>query len=184
MSAQLARVRQEQAALERDLADLRAGAGRWRNTPVGDAYYQLLVAQSAHRQALCRAEAPRQGILGRRRARQDVEASLAAVEDSERALRLVSEPHARGLREQQARLADEARQLEARQQARAAFIDANPEVMDRIVELGRAVEIEQAADRWSRAASGGVRHPHPRPGAVAYEPPNAPEPSLPFGPGI
>ncbi len=48
VSAQLARVHQVQAALERDLADLPAGAGRWRNTSVGDAHYQLLCARSVH----------------------------------------------------------------------------------------------------------------------------------------
>jgi hypothetical protein len=183
VSAQLARVRQEQSAIERDLAHLRAGTGRWLNTPVGDAHYQLLATQSAHRQAQRRAEA--QGIFGRRRARQDVEASLASVEESKRAMRRASEPHARGLLEQQASLADELSQLEARQQARAEFIDANPGVTDRIVEIDRAVQIEQASERRSRAAPGAAPlHPHRRSAGVAYEAPRTPEPAQPYGPSM
>jgi conjugative relaxase-like TrwC/TraI family protein len=184
VSAQLARVRQQQAWLERDLADLRAGAGRWRNTPVGNARYQLLRAHAAHRQAQLRTEEP--GFLGRRRARQDVEACIARVEESERALRRASEPHAHGLSQQQAALADEARQLEGRQQARAMYIDANPDVFERIAELDRAIEAAGAADRRSRTAALGrpLQHAPLRPVAVAHEPPAAPEPSLPFGPGI
>jgi hypothetical protein len=62
-------------------------------------------------------------------------------------------PHARHVGEQQAALADAARQLEARQQARVDFIDTNSEMIDRIVELGRAFEIERGADRRSRSAA-------------------------------
>ncbi len=180
-SAQLARAHRELAALERDLADLRTGAGSWRNTPVGDAHYQLLRAQSAHHQAKHRAGV--QGILGRRWARQEVEASLAAVQESERTLNGASEPIIRGLCEQRARLAGEVRQLETRQQARAAFIDAHPEVIDRIVELGRVIEVEQAADRRSRAPAAGVPHTYRPPPAVAYEP-VAPQRFVPWGPDL
>jgi hypothetical protein len=183
VSPQLTRVRKEQAALERDLSDLRAGAGRWSNTAVGDAYHQLLATKSAHRHAERCAEAP--GLLGRRQAGLEVEASRARVEESERALRRESEPHTRDLDEQLARLADEVRQLEARQQARVAFIDAHPEVIERVVQLGRAVEVERAAERRNRtAAAGPPRHHAPRSIATAYEPPGKLEPSLPFGPGI
>jgi hypothetical protein len=186
LSAPLAGLRQEQAALERDLADLRTGAGRWSDTAVADAYYQLLRAQSSHREALWRAEAPRQGILDRRRARQEVEATLGTIEEAERALRKASEPHARGLREQCARVAGEARQLEARQQARTEFIHANPEVMDRIGELARAVEIERVANIRSREAAPGAprRHIHRPLAAVPYEPLDALAPSQPSGPDL
>lgn len=182
VSEQIIRVHQEQSALDRDVAQLQTGTGRWSNTPVGDAYHQFLRAQSAHRLALCRAEAPRQSILGRRRARLEVQASLAAAEESERVLRRASAPHARALNEQQARLADEVRQLEAHQQARAAFIVANPEMMDRIVELGRAVEREQAVERRSRAAAGAVSRSraHHRPVSATREPPGGLVPSQPF----
>jgi hypothetical protein len=182
VSAQLARVRQEQSALERDLADLRGAAGRWRDTPVGDAYYRLLRAQSAHHQSERRAET--QGILGRRRARLEVAASLAAVEAAERAVRVESEALARGLCDQQSKVADEVRELEARDQARAAFIDANPEVIVRIVEVTRAVEIEQAAGRRNPATPIAQRHTHRRPARVVYEPPAAPSPSMGYGPSM
>jgi hypothetical protein len=182
VSVRLARVRQQLVWLERDLADLQAGSGRWRTTPVGDAHSQLVRARAAHREALRRAEAPSHGILGRRRARHDVETSLATVQEFERALRLASEQHASGLYEQHARLAHEVRQLEGRQQARAAFIDASPEVVERIVELGRAVEIERTAERRSRAAAGA--RPHiPRSG-VGYDPLVAPAPSRLSGPDL
>lgn len=86
--------------------------------------------------------------------------TLARVEESERALRRASDPHARPLGERQSRLAHDARQLEARQQARADFIAANPDVMDRIVELSRAVEIERAADRRHRMILPSAARPH------------------------
>ena len=103
-----------------------------------------------------------QGILGRRRARQEVEASLADGRGD------ASAP-APGVRAPRSRTSANSRpgsptrpvSSKPRQQARAAFIDANPEVMDRIVELGRAVEIERAADR--RSQDGRARRTLPPP---------------------
>jgi hypothetical protein len=184
VSPQLARARRELGALERDLADLRTGAGRWRNTAMGDAHHRLLRAESAHRQAQRRADSP--GPLGRRRARQEVQGCLAAVQDSERALHLASELAARGLHQQQARLADEIRRLEARQEARTRFIAASPEVLDQIIELRRAIEVERAADRRNRmAAPGSIRSHTPRSSdGVATETAGVSAPTQPSGPSM
>jgi hypothetical protein len=119
------------------------------------------------------------------RARLEVEATLVAVEESELALRLASEPHVRGLCQQRAALAEEVRQLEARQQARVAFIGANSGVLGRIAGLARAVETERSAERRRQVAATGAprRHDPRRLAEVAHEPPPAPS-RTPSGPDL
>ncbi len=179
VSAELARVRQLQAAVDRDLAELASCSGRWRETPVGHAYYRLVSAASTHREALCRAEAPSQGVLGRHRARQEVEMSAARIEAAEAAWQEATEPHAHELRRQQVELVEEVRRLESRQQAKTALVEANSEVMERIRVLGRAIEAEQSRIRSDAPAP---RQRHHRSPAAAYEPQAGAEPAISQGP--
>jgi hypothetical protein len=151
-SRQLARLREQQSVLERDLADFGTGTGSWRVTPVGDAHNELLRARTAHHEALRRADAPRHRLLGGRRARREVEATLLAVQERERAWQVESEPHARYLREQQADLAREVRRLESTERARAEFTNGHPDVIERIAEIGRAIAIVRAVERRRRDA--------------------------------
>ena len=158
VSAQLAHARQELAALERDLADLQTGAGRWVPTSVGDAFRELRRAQAAHGLARCRVEEPGLSIFGRRRARHDVQSIVARVEEAEHAARRASEAHAVGLGEQQARLADQVSQLEARQRDRVDFIRLNTRVIDRVREIGSTLNIQRAPTAGSRRSAGGSQH--------------------------
>jgi hypothetical protein len=73
-------------------------------------------------------------------------------------------------------IAAELSQLEARQRDRADFIDAHPDVMGRIAEVGRAIEVEQqAAIRCQAAVARRVRSLIPRrPAGIASQPPSTP----------
>jgi hypothetical protein len=180
---QLARLRRERAALERDLADLGAGAGRWRNTPVGDAHDQLLLVRAAHRAAERSAEAT--GVLGRRRARRDLEASIPTLALSEAGWRQACEPLARDLVGRLFTIVAEIGRLETGQQARADFIDANTELMGRIIELGQAMKVQRAEARGGATAERGWSSPNANPalGSSVSEKRDAPATTV-FGPDI
>ncbi|MDQ2726479.1 MAG: hypothetical protein M3Y91_01120 [Actinomycetota bacterium] len=90
---QLTRLRDQQAAAQRDLADLQAGSGRWAHTLGRSAYLDLVQARRAHNDALRRAEDPHQGMLGRRRNHQAVETSAAKLRTAEAAWKQAAEPH-------------------------------------------------------------------------------------------
>ena len=82
---ELAHVREQQADLEKDLADLRTGAGRWANTPVRASYEDLRVASRAHEENLRRFQDPHRGLLARHRSREDLRTSVATLQAAERA---------------------------------------------------------------------------------------------------
>lgn len=138
---QLARLRDDQAALDRDIADLQSGTGRWAETPVRPAYDALRRARQAHDDNVHQAHDPHQGILARNH--QAVEVSASSLHVAEAAWEHVIEPHADQLAVRQTELAGQADQLQAAQRARAEFIAANPEIVSDIQKLmpgGRSVD--------------------------------------------
>jgi len=158
---QLAQIREQRDAVENDLADLRTGAGRWANTPVRAGYQNLQAARRAYEENLRRAQDPRRGLLARHRSREDLKISAAIVQATERTWQQRTEPHARLLEGERSRLAAQIGELEDAKQARADFIKAHPDVVDRISQLHRAIETQQAsADRHRSSAE---RAPTPPP---------------------
>ena len=157
----LAQIREQRDALENDLADLRTGAGRWANTPVRAGYENLQAARRAHEENLRRAqEGPRRGLLARHRSREDLKISAAAVQATERTWQQRTEPQARLLEGERSRLAAQIGELEDAKQARADFIKAHPDVVDRISQLHRAIETQQAsADRHRSSARSALTPP-------------------------
>jgi hypothetical protein len=145
---QLAQIRDQQAAVEKDLADLRTGAGRWADTPVRAGYENLQTARRAQAENLRRAQVSRLGLPARHRSRQDLNTSATALQAAERTWQEATEPHARLLEDERSRLAAQIGELEDGKQARVDFIKAHPDVIDRISQLHRAIETQLAsADR-------------------------------------
>jgi conjugative relaxase-like TrwC/TraI family protein len=154
VTEQLAQLRAQQAAVERDLSDLRTGTGRWAGTSVRAGYEDLQRARWFHDQNLRRAQNPRQGILARRRSRQSLDAVAAVLDKAENTWRQLTQPRADHLAREQSRLTGKARELEAAQQARAGFIATHPELIDRMNQLNRAVDTQQAGERHHGAGRG------------------------------
>jgi hypothetical protein len=177
----LAQLREQQTALEWDLIDLRTGAGRWAETSVRAGYEHLQRARSVHDQNLRRAENPRQGILARHRTRQNLDTSAALVE-ADNTWHQLTQPHADHLAQEQPRLAGQASELEAAPQFRARFIATHPELINRINQLNRAVDTQQASERHRWAVrSVPVRHIYPSSASAAH---GSSQPAPPAGPEI
>jgi hypothetical protein len=183
---QLAHVHEQQAAFEKDLADLRTGAGRWANTPVRPSCEDLQLARRAHEEILRRAQDPHRGLLARHRSRDDLKTSAATLQAAERAWQRTTEPHARLLEGERSRFAAQIGELEDAQQARADFIKSHPELVDRIGQLRRAIETQQASPHRSRPLARNTPTPPPitqrRSLGPSYELP--PSPAVPTGPDL
>ena len=171
---QLAHVHEQQAALEKDLADLRTGAGRWANTPVRPSYEDLQLARRAHEEILRRVQNPRRGLLARHRSRDDLKTSAATLQAAERAWQRTTEPHARLIEGERSRLTTEECRLEQARQARAEFIETKPELIDRLNQLHRASQIALTSSHSHRSAGRSVPAPsfsgQSRDAALAHEP--------------
>ena len=129
--------------LEKDLANLRSGAGRWANTPVRTSHEELQLARRAHEENIRRAQDPHRGLLFRHRSRDDLKTSAARLQAAECAWQRTTEPHARLFEGEGSRFAAQIGELEDAQQARSDFIKTHPEVIDRVNQLRRAIEAQQ-----------------------------------------
>ncbi len=147
---QLDRLRRQQDVLEKDLADLRKGTGRWASTPVRTSYEDLQVASRSHEENLRRVQDPHRGLLARHRGRGSLTTSADALQAAERAWQRTTEPHARLLEGERSRFAAQIIELEDARQARADFVKTHPELIDRINQLHRAIEAQQASSRRPR----------------------------------
>jgi hypothetical protein len=147
---QIARVRDQIAQVESDRDDLHAACGRWTTTPVSQAHQALQAAVRNHDQDLLRAQDRYLGLWARRRARQSEQTSAIAVTDANRAWQDTVRPHDKELGMQLDRLGNEARTLEAAQQARSDFLTAYPGVLVRITELDHAITQGQRQLRTSQ----------------------------------
>jgi hypothetical protein len=140
---QLVRVREQQAVLEKDLANLRTGAGRWADTPGRTSYEDLQRARRAHEENLRRVQDPHPGLLARHRSRGRLTTSAAALQAAEHACQHAIEPDTRLLESERSRLSSDACELERVQEARAEFIKTHPELVDRIDLLRRTSPTRQ-----------------------------------------
>jgi len=183
---QLAHVHEQQAAFEKDLADLRTGAGWWANTPVRPSYEDLQLARRAHKEILRRVQDPHRGLLARHRSRDDLKTSAARLQAAERAWQRTTEPHVRLLEGEGSRFAARIGELEDAQQARADFIKTYPELVDRISQLRRAIEAQQASSHRPRPFTTNTPTPPPmmqrRSLGHSYE--LSPTPVLPTSPDL
>jgi len=183
---ELAHVHEQQVALETDLADLRTGVGRWANTPVRPSYEDLQVARRAHEEILRRVQDLHRGLLARHRSRDYLKTSATRLQAAERAWQRTVEPHARLLEGERSRLSSDECELERVRQARAEFIEANPEFIDRINQLRRAIETQQASPHRPRPLARNTRTSPPsmqrRRLGPSYELP--PTPAVPTGPEL
>ena len=180
---ELAHLHEQQAALETELADLRAGVGRWANTPVRPSYEDLQLARHAHEEILRRVQDPHGGLLARHRSRNELKTSAARLQAAERAWQRAVEPHARLLEGEGSRFAAQIGELEDARQARAEFTETHPELVDRINQLRRAIEAQQASPHRPRPLARNAPTPPPimqrRSLGHSYELP--PTPSVPTG---
>ncbi len=185
---QLGQVHEQQTALEKDLADLPTGAGRWANSPVRASYENLQVARRVHEENRRRVQDPHRGLLARHRSRDDLKTSGTRLQAAERAWQRTTEPHAQLLEGEGSRFAAQIGELEDAQQARADFIKTHPELVDRINQLRRAIETQPASSPIQRFASRStLTRPlggQPRDVALAYESLAPPELARPSGPDL
>jgi conjugative relaxase-like TrwC/TraI family protein len=179
---ELVRLRAQQAALEQDVAALQTGTGSWVDTAVRVGYEDLQRARWFHDQNVRRAQNPGQGILARRRNRQNLDTSAAVLDKAANTWRQLTQPHADHLAREQCRLAGQANGLEAAQQACARFIATHPELIDRIKQISRAIDTQQANERHRLAVRGAPeRHTYARSAIPAY---GSSQPTPPAGPEI
>ena len=184
---ELAHVHEQHAALEKDLADLRTGAGRWASTPVRESYEYLQVARRVHEDNSRHVQHPRrQWLLARHRSRDDIKASAAMLQVAERAWQRTTEPHVRLLEGERSRLAARIGELEDAQQARADFIKTHPGLVDRINQLRRAIEAQQDSPHRPRPFATNASTPPPimqrRSVGPSYDLP--PTPAVPTSPDL
>ncbi len=161
VTEQLVHVNEQRAALEKDLVDLGAGAGRWASTPIRASYEYLQAARRVHEENLSRAQDPHRGLVARHRSREGLKASAAALQAAEHAWRCTTEPHDRLLEGALSRLAAQIGELEDAQQARAEFIKSHPELIDRIKQLRRVIETRQASPHRPRPFARNTPTPPP-----------------------
>ena len=183
---QLVQAREEQQALDKDLADLRTGAGQWANTPVRTSYEYLQAARRAQEENLRRVQNPRRGFLARHRSRDEIATSAATLQAAEHAWQRTTEPRARLLEGAGSRLAAHIRELEGAQEARADFIETHPEHIDRVNQLRQAIETQQASPHRPRPLARNTPTSPPimqrRSLGPSYELP--PTPAVPTGPEL
>ncbi|MFZ2057366.1 MAG: hypothetical protein WAV54_08170 [Acidimicrobiales bacterium] len=105
------------------------------------------------------------------------------LQEAERAWQCTTEPHARLLEGARSRLAAQIGELEDAGQARADFIKTHPELIDRIKQLRRAIETQQASQHRHRSSATSAPTPSRRSIGRAYElPPTSP--AVPSGPDL
>jgi conjugative relaxase-like TrwC/TraI family protein len=161
LTDQVAHVHKQQAVLEKDLADLRTGAGRWANTPIRTSYEEFQVARHAHEEILRRVQDPHRGLFARHRIRDDLKTIAARLQAAEGAWQRTVEPHARLLEGEGSRFAAQIGELEGAQQARSDFIKTHPELIERVNQLRRAIGAQRSSPRRPRPFARNAPTPPP-----------------------
>jgi len=146
-SHQLDHVVRQSHAMERDIADLYSGTGRWANTDAGLAARALREATVEQQRAKQLLESPDLGRWSRHKARR----AFADAGDRFHKAFLVWEntgwPYAARLEAKRERLGADVAQLEKARTSREEFLAQHPEVSSRLAELDRAIAHEQQNER-------------------------------------
>jgi conjugative relaxase-like TrwC/TraI family protein len=128
---------QEQRALTRHLDELRAGTGRYTNTPIGQAAQDRVAAQAAYDQA---ARDARSSVLSRRQERKAnglVEKRQTDLDQTRQAWLSTGAPIEQELTAQLAATEDAKTQLGTQRLERATWLLQHPDTLDRLVALNR-----------------------------------------------
>jgi conjugative relaxase-like TrwC/TraI family protein len=147
LSRELDHVRRQHHALERDIADLYNGTGRWAHTTVGLAARAAREAATDQQRAKELLESPDVRWWSRHKVRRALADADVRVDKALVAWENTGQPHAKRLEAQRERLGAEAAQLEQARALREDFLAQHPEVQSSLAELHRAIEREQEHER-------------------------------------
>jgi len=147
VSHQLDHVRRRSHAVERDIADLYDGTGRWAHTNAGHAARAVREASLERQRAQQLLENPDLGRWSRHQARRALSAAGVRFDKALTAWEGTGEPIATRLEGQRAGLGAEVAQLEQALTSREEFLTKYPEVPSRLVELDRAIERREENER-------------------------------------
>jgi len=146
-SHQLDDVRRQNHALERDIADLLDGTGHWAHTGSGRAARSVREAAVEHQKAKQLSESPDLGRWSRHKARRALADAAERFDKAVAAWEATGQPYARRLEAQRERLGAEVALLEQARASREEFLTQHPEVPSRLVELDRAIALEEEIER-------------------------------------
>ena len=143
MSTPLDAARTRLAAAEADLARLHTGTGRWANSPADHAARALTEARTSRDQAAERAaeRAAQDGLgpFGRRRAQRDLHRAEQDLTAAKNRWSAEMAPHIEHLGGWRDHLAADVDRLETAARSRREWMDAHPDVLDRINILDRDI---------------------------------------------
>ena len=147
LSHQLDHVRRQSNAVERDIADLYDGAGRWAHTGAGQAARDVREAAVEHQRAEELLERRELGRWSRHKARRALAAAGDRFDKALTAWEYTAGPYATRLEAERGRLGSEAARLEQARTSREEFLARHPEVPSRLAELDRIIERAEENER-------------------------------------
>jgi hypothetical protein len=147
LSHQLDHVRRQSHAVERDLADLYDGTGRWAQMSAGHAARAVREAALERQRARQLLENPDLGRWSRHKARRALAAKGDRFDKALTAWENTAGPYATRLEAERERLGSEAARLEQARNSREEFFAKHPEVPRRLAELDRAIERAEENER-------------------------------------
>jgi hypothetical protein len=147
LSDQLDHVRHQSHAVERDIADLYNGNGRWAHTGAGLTARAVREAAVERQRAQQLLESPDLGRWSRHKARRALADAANRFDKAVVAWENTAQPYATRLETQRERLGAEAALLEQARTSRDELFAQHPEVPRRLAELERAIEREEERQR-------------------------------------
>jgi conjugative relaxase-like TrwC/TraI family protein len=160
-SAELADARRRLSLAEQDRQDLRQGTGRWAGTPAGHAAQAATGAALDYQRASETMQDKSFGRWRRHKARREVRETSERFDQALEAWRAIGEPHERSLESHYQRMETDVARLERAQQARDEFLAQDPSSLERLAELGRAVNAQENLERqryWHVVHQRGQQH--------------------------
>ncbi len=147
LSQQLDHVRRQSQAVERDVADLHNGTGRWAHTEAGLAARAVRVAATDHQRAKQLLESPELGRWSRHKARRALAEAGDLFNKALGAWENICQPHVARLETLRDRFGAQLALLEQACTSREEFLAQHPEVPNRLAELDRAIAREHENER-------------------------------------
>jgi hypothetical protein len=147
LSHQLDNVHRQRLAVERDIAELYNGTGRWAHTSAGMAARAVREAAVEQQRAKQLLESSKLGRWSRHKARRALADARDRFGKALVSWENIGQPHATRLEAQRERLGAEAALLEKGRTSREEFLAENPGVPSRLADLDRAIAREQENER-------------------------------------